>query len=753
MTNPNQTLAGTVYTGTPVKNLITAVPTTTAKTQADLEAAANFIAITTSPCARQKELVKKTYAGVYIFTRPNHVKPIYVLTTSNLSTASGTIVKQFVAQGVNDSSRIQPESVPLDISSNVVILIKHPPTAIPDIWAANVGTPFKKADVETVAPPLHNLIPEDDQDYCLVILCKCLVIRFGLNSVHRGPIDEVCSDMMEQNMPGSFFWAECMTQFSQPLHDAVISIHANNDKTLGTKLPKVNKKFAEFFAPTGFATTETLYTDDEELTPALDTLKKRLFDIVPTPPTIVEPHTSHSGSGGAGGSLGTKDTLMSTKIPRKPTIAKFTRDEQDKMKFCLANVGYDVATGQIVIPELTDDMHQLFDSISGARERNAFFDNILTSYEAGGDDDMDFLRRLAELPDLSNPVKAFYYSAYRPTKTITSFEGPKDKFRTYMVAPDSNATRQAREETKDERSIQELCGEEGKNLAKVNTEIIFNHSFLSFYPFLSFLANRNSLVEATVIVDRETWDDPANPLLFRFIRAVAITLTTSKSRAFFKTCPAAQKTKFFGWLVQMTDSYECHLNQIPNNTRNVLLALSEDYSKIDTSALQQAEDLKVDVLSKILKIISNTESIPHCALNASLEEKANKKRTADIDTATKVTPEQKKQKLKPAGDAEPADKSGPLVFSKGSHMPTVTEPDFTKRLCTPHIRKGLFCRKLAQNRCNLIHEKDPVKWNPDTLKAWWDHVEATPDLEWDSSIDTKFLKNKVDAYTKPAASK
>ena len=121
------------------------------------------------------------------------MKPIYVLTTSHIT------------QGVNDSSRIQPESdsLDMDISSNVVILIliKHPTTAIPDIWAANVGTPFKKADVETSAPSLHTLIPEDDQDYCLVILCKCLVIHFGLDAVHRGPIGDICSDMMETNMP------------------------------------------------------------------------------------------------------------------------------------------------------------------------------------------------------------------------------------------------------------------------------------------------------------------------------------------------------------------------------------------------------------------------------------------------------------------------------------------------------------------------------------------------------------------------
>eukprot|EP00956_Cyclotella_meneghiniana_P011645 scaffold16384_cov76-Cyclotella_meneghiniana.AAC.5 len=38
-----------------------------------------------------------------------------------------------------------------------------------------------------------------------------------------------------------------------------MSIHSSDDKTLVNKLPKVNKNFAEFFAPSGFDKTETLY--------------------------------------------------------------------------------------------------------------------------------------------------------------------------------------------------------------------------------------------------------------------------------------------------------------------------------------------------------------------------------------------------------------------------------------------------------------------------------------------------------------
>eukprot|EP00956_Cyclotella_meneghiniana_P044391 scaffold316058_cov225-Cyclotella_meneghiniana.AAC.1 len=77
-------------------------------------------------------------------------------------------------------------------------------------------------------------------------------------------------------------------------------------------------------------------------------------------------------------------------------------------------------------------------------------------------------------------------------------EGPKDKFRVYMIGPDSPASRSAREAARDQRTIEELCGEEGTNLSKVSTSITINHAILSQQPFLSTLANRCGLIEATV---------------------------------------------------------------------------------------------------------------------------------------------------------------------------------------------------------------------------------------------------------------
>lgn len=751
ITAPNQnSIGGTAYTSTPSRVLITAAETTAAKSAADLKMASTFIAVSASPKARQKELLAKTFAGAYIYCRTNQIKPIYVLTTGNITTADGTIVKQFVAQGVNDSSRIQPEAASLDIASNVVILIESPPTPIPEGWRSNVGQPFKKADVITSAPALHALIPTDDKTYHLVILCKALPIRFGPTEVHRGTIDDVCSDLLEQNLPGSCHWAIWMAQWSKPIHEAVVAVYKSDDKALGVFLPKVNKKFVSFFAKSAITRTETLYQDDAEHAPALSTLKTRLFQVVPqveVPPASVV--TSPDLEEAANSSESAKTVKsVSTAIPRKPTIAKFTPEESNKMKYRLSHSGFDPVTNTLVIPELVDDMQHLF-SLTNMRDKNSSFDDTINSYAASVDDDSDFLRRMLDFPEFNQATLALYLNSYLPTKNITDLDGAKTKFRCYMAAPDNEASIRARDDTKDDRLIQGMLGETGTNLSKVNTDIVFNHMILSYHPFLGFLANRCGLIEASIEVDSENWDDPSNPCLFRFIKALAFTLTSSKCRSYFKCCSGHQKSKFFGWLLQMFDAYECYLNQIPTLSRNTQYALSGEYSKIKIDPLSQAEDLKDEIISKMLKITSNTDSVPEASLNNSIEAKAEKKRPADKD-ASKVTPDTKRVKKGPEGGDVTIDKSGPLIYKQGSHMPTATEPDPTKRLCTPHIRKGLHCRK--NPRCQLVHEKDPMKWPVETLDKWMAHVEATPNLEWDSSVDIPLLKTKVDAYAKPPAS-
>ena len=308
----------------------------------------------------------------------------------------------------------------------------------------------------------------------------------------------------------------------KPIHEAVLAIHkSDDDKALGDFLPKVNKKFVSFFAKSAITCTETLYQDDAEHAPALSTLKKRLFEVVPQvslPPTSVV--TAPGLKEAATSSASAKSMKsMEMAIPRKPTIARFTDEKSAKMKYRLSHAGYDPVTNTLVIPELVDDMQHLF-AQSSMRAKNSSFDDTINSYAASVVDDPDFLRRMLDFPEFNQAMLALYLNSYLPTKNITDLDGAKTKFCCYMAAPDNEAFIRARDDTKDDRLIQGMLGETGTNLSKVNKDIIFNHMILSYHPFLGFLANRCGLIEASIEVDSENWDDPSNPCLFRFIKAL-----------------------------------------------------------------------------------------------------------------------------------------------------------------------------------------------------------------------------------------
>ena len=738
-----RTAPGTAYSSIPVRALITAAVKTDDEKSIDVQHAKKYLAVSTSPKLRQKALNDMAMAGVYVVGRPGHIRPIYILTAANLTACDGTVAKQFVAQGVNDSTKLQPEAVPLDVTGTVAILVKDPPNPPPELWKAHVGSSFVKADVANIKT-LHDLIADDGVKYAVAVLPKSMPILWSCPECHRGALDDVGTDLLEQNLPGSSHWAAWMAQWTQATHDALISILATPED-LGTKAPKFKRSIASFWATKASTVTTTLYIDDAEHNAAIAALQKRLAEAVPSvqaPPASVDvpsaPLTSSNGS--ATPTVATGDTP----IPRRATYSHFSDEQVSVMKFQLAHCGYDEDTGTIVIPEINDEMKLLF-SLSSIRKRNEHFDNVITGYSETSDESNDFLLRVIDPPALDNAARAFYINALMPTTPMVDMDGPKDRFRVYMIGPDSPASRSAREAARDKCTIEELCGEEGTNLSKVSTSITINHAILSPQPFLSTLSNRCGLIEATVMVDSVDWDAKTNPVLFRFLRALALVLTEHKTRTFFKNCPHVERTKIYGWLLQMVDSFECQVNHVSQISKNVLFALSGEVAKIKVDYLKRAEHHKNEVLDKLMRIVQNTDTVPNCSLNTSMTEKAaaakDKRKTPEADAHPKVTPD---KRLKKAD----LDLSGCLIYPAGTNMPTVTEANPSHRLCTPHIRKGLACTR--EGRCPCIHEKDPMKWSIPTLKAWMDLVDANKQLNWDPSVNMEQLKNRI-ASAAPAA--
>lgn len=246
-----------------------------------MAAAKKYAAIGTSPKSRTKTLGEQTFPGVYIQPRLGYIKPLYTLTPANLTGSDGvSSTKQFVAQGINDSTKLQPEAVSLDIAGNVIILspAPTPSSSPPSIWKAAVGKPFTKADV-TGVPSVHALIPDDNTSYVFIVIPKSLVIVFGVTECHRGTLDDISGDILDLNIPGCNLWSIWISQWSKPIHDAAAASFLANPADLDGKLPSIKKKFANFFADSALTTTETLYIDDVEHGPAIDALKKRLSEL------------------------------------------------------------------------------------------------------------------------------------------------------------------------------------------------------------------------------------------------------------------------------------------------------------------------------------------------------------------------------------------------------------------------------------------------------------------------------------------
>ena len=741
----------TRYSSTPKSALITAAAVTPEKRSNAISAAETFLDLGTSIKARIKELGGDTLAGVYVSPILGRLKPLYICTIGSVGVADGGTEQRFVSQGANDGSTLQPESAPLDIVNNVVFLHEVGSAPLPDLWSSNAGAKFTKADLAN-ATSVQALIPDESAEYQIVVAPRCLPIFFGQAESCRGKIDENSADILNAALPGSSLWAGWMSDWSADFQEAVLTTHSAKASVLGKKFPKMVKKCGPI-AASAFTITETLYVDDDEVKPALDELRSRLFAAVPaaqpTPaaevPVQEDLTVATALSSKPPPPSGNNNALGS--VPRRNTFANFSDEDAQATKFRLTMLIYDEATGTIGIPELKDETEYLYYSLTTARKRNDQVEDILRSWTDECDASDDFLRRLYDPPALDQAAKALIVNSYLATRPMTDFDTtPKDKFRCYFFAADTLATSRSRDATKDDRDLEMMCGEDKTNLSRVNVTITCNHNVLAPEPFLVLLANRCGFIEATVVVSPQ-WDDVSNPLIYKFYRAIANSLTSHTARTWLKVTPAATLRRFYGWLLQMVDMYECFLATVSSHTRNLLSALCNEFSKISLEPVRKAEQLKNEVLTKILKIYTSTETVPTCSLITALDNKDAKKRLAEKPGTPAKAP--KEPRTGPS-DKEKADTTGCIVFKKKGIMPTPTEEDPTRRVCAAAVRQGTVCRR--GDRCGSIHSLQPETWPVDILKTWVAHVEADSGMSWAPSVRMDLI-NAAIAKSAPAEGK
>ena len=484
--------------------------------------------------SRQTCLIKTVFAGAYVFSRRGKIKPLYTFAKSNLTDEDGTVATRFVIQGVNDASAIQPESAPLDITKLVACLVPAPDDGLPSLWETNAGRAFTKADL-TALPSIQALIPEDDSSYHLMLLPRCLPILFGQSESHRGSVDENCQGLLEENLAGGSHWASWLAlHWSQDLNSAVAAVLDKDIKAFGDLLPKL-KKAALPLADSLVVKTTTLYADEDEDAPGIDSLRKVLFKVVPAvdkeaPPTPIV----------GGDPLDDTDdmTSASSRIPRKKTANSYSEEDQLAMKYRLACCGYDEKTGALTIPELTVNMDHVFTATKSNARRCEYLAELLESPKKLAPTDMDFLHRVLDMPAFDRAALALLANSRFPTNKMYDMDGPHTKLRIFMFAPDDDATAKFRESSATTREMEMLVGEETTNLTKMSTDIIFNNRVLFPDVALAMMANRCFTYEKTVQLDEADWDAPTNPLGYRFYKQMALLLTDVPFRMFAKSTPS-----------------------------------------------------------------------------------------------------------------------------------------------------------------------------------------------------------------------
>jgi len=189
--------------------------------------------------------------------------------------------------------------------------------------------------------------------------------------------------------------------------------------------------------------------------------------------------------------------------------------------------------------------------------------------------------------------------------------------------------------------------------------------------------------------------------------------------------------------------------------RSVLHCLTDREQEIPKTSFEQASARIDEILERMDKFFSNTESVPTCPLSIAYDNRQAKLRIELVkqeERATKrlrtdeprqITPQDPNKAARDpkSNDRSLRDTSGCVVYKGTSaFMPFVAETDVSRRRCIPHIREGCFCKK---KKCDNNHEKDPLKWEPSITKAWDNLIQATNDLEWGPKVDQDKLKAHI----------
>ena len=730
------------------------------------EASKTFVSAATTVAHRTSHITNhQSFPGLYVITPRGAVKPCFLARKVTMLGPNNEKFVQLLTQGSNDPATPRCELIPLEVLHLVICLLDGDDiTKVPADFKDNMGEKFTAADVADI-PDLHKALPADGTQFALISIPACLVMTYDKGGAFKGRVTESAYDAMEMNVPGGAWWLGRIIAHDSALQAAVLHSFKTDKKQLGKKFLPPRAQSLWRWVETPFVQPVALTEDDEaELKAPLAALAKQLATIAgvaPDVPIAILGSNDNADDEVTIDSRLKKDSaaIITPRIPRKPQVVTVTEDDLLEARLKLAGMAFDEDAGKLLeVPLSTNVTDYLANLATKKMKTNAVCQLFETQAEKMADSE-DFLDRRGDMPRVDILTAALILHSDWESQPLLSLDAkttPKSKFRPIMLAADDATLVKRREAATDDRGAQEMLGEYEANMSSVNTSILYNQDILGVDKILTMIANNNAKYSIFYEVDRTNHDSKSNPLPYRVNRRLAKALTSRELTFFLKMCTnRTQVDRFLCWIVHSHDRLILECNYNTRQPTSVMAVARGDFSSIPTTKYSAVMDSLEEVEDTITKIAGGTHTVPHCFLATNYENATAKRRTEDA-----LADARKKTKLdraptpaaRPTTPAERSteidrrtpdkDKSGVLVWTgAGKSMPIPDEGDRTKRICAGKARKGASCR--WGDQCRMVHEKDPAKWDPTTLRAWWDLVASTDGLDWDTSVNTAAIKETL----------
>ena len=700
----------------------------------------------------------------------HRVLPYYCPRKVSVAAPDGGTTDLYLAQGTNDSASFKPMLLPGWLMGNAIVPVRGNVTDIPAKFLPGAGAVYKTEDIVRKCPDVVACNPFKDTqtEHRIVVIPVSMPMLPCAEGGYRGGIDEAAHDVMDLNIPGTSAWLRFAQDFDLDFHLAVATAVQHKKSNLGKAWPSSLKKQHMVWADTLYVDPTAVGEDEaEELAADLTALEAHVASI--RGPTTVplnidnEPRDDMSAVTGftkqpdqAAGLSPNEPAPLTVKastpfkIPKKPSLAIYDEHDVNYAKFCMVGAGFDPSDNSVTVGTVTEAMESVFSMPGGKNTKLASFYQVLINGVEELSSSTDFLMRRADPPNFDTATLALLFNNViepTPMTDLTAATTGKHRMRIIFFAPDNKQVTAQREAVTDDRVMEEICGEEKTNFSKVRTSILYNSQVLSMEVFLIWLGNVLTYLVTAYHVNVDKPDDVENPFLYRCYRDVGLCLTTKAARKFLKHLPSnVTIPKILAWWAQICDQIFILVTSPICQPRNVILLLEGKSDKIDVTKYREAAAVLSEAKTKWSRIITMVDSVPDSAIFANFD--AAKKRKTDT-----TDPAKEAKKVRPAADTdkvattktEKAEKEkilkkGCIVYKASGAMPMVDEDDPKKRICAAHHRDGVMC---SRKTCPMIHELDPTKWAPETLKKWSALIEATDSMSWHSSVDTAKVRSIV----------